>query len=375
MAEEDDGNKTEEPTQKRLDDAREKGQVARSREINHWFMFLGATIAIFMFGPTVAHDFKTMLQAFLEAPHTIAVDTNGVIKLLTWLSIKMFVALWPTIGILMVAAVASGYMQHGLLFATDSIMPKLEKISPLAGAKRLFSMQSTVEFAKGLVKLGIVGGVSWYLMRPEFDKLERFTGFDVMQMLAVLNDLSLRLMGAVLAVMTAIAGLDFFYQKFEMMKSLRMSREDMREEYKQQEGDPMIKGRLRQLRLERARRRMMAEVPKADVVITNPTHFAVALRYDQSAMAAPRVVAKGADLVAKRIRELAEEGEGADRREPAAGARPVRHGRTRPGSAARALQGGRQGHQLRHGAAWPPAAAAGRPLTLHRYWSASCNDA
>jgi flagellar biosynthetic protein FlhB len=177
----------------------------------------------------------------------------------------------------------------------------------MAGAKRLFSSRSLVEFAKGLLKLGIVGGVSWYLMRPEFDRLERFTGFDVMQMLAVLNDLSLRLMGAVLAVMTAIAGLDFFYQKFQLMKSLRMSREDMREEYKQQEGDPMIKGRLKQLRLERARRRMMAEVPKADVVITNPTHFAVALRYDQTAMAAPRVVAKGADLVAKRIRELAEE--------------------------------------------------------------------
>lgn len=307
MAEEDDGNKTEEPTQKRLDDAREKGQVATSREINHWFMFLGATLSIFMFGPSLMHDFKVMLEAFLEAPHTIAVDTNGVIKLLTWLSIKVAVALWPTVGILMVSALAAGYMQTGMLFATESIMPKFEKISPMAGVKRLFSSRSTVEFAKGLLKLGIVGGVAWYLMRPEFDRLERFTGFDVMQMLAVLNDLSLRLMGAVLAVMTAIAGLDFFYQKFQLMKSLRMSREDMREEYKQQEGDPMIKGRLRQLRLERARRRMMAEVPKADVVITNPTHFAVALRYDQSAMAAPRVVAKGADLVARRIRELAQE--------------------------------------------------------------------
>jgi flagellar biosynthetic protein FlhB len=307
MADEDDGNKTEEPTQKRIDDAREKGQIASSREINHWFMFLAATLSIFMFGPSMFRDFHMMLKAFLEAPHTIAVDTNGVIHILTWLTIKMAITLWPTVAVLMVAALAAGYLQTGMLFAVESILPKFEKISPLAGAKRLFSSRSTVEFLKGMMKLGIVGGVSWYLMRPEFDKLERFTGFDVMQMLAVLNDLSLRLMGAVLAVMTAIAALDFLYQKFQLMKSLRMSREDMREEYKQQEGDPMVKGRLKQIRLERARRRMMAEVPKADVVITNPTHFAVALRYDQLEMAAPRVVAKGADLVAKRIREIAEE--------------------------------------------------------------------
>jgi flagellar biosynthetic protein FlhB len=307
VAEEDDGNKTEEPSQKRLDDAREKGQIASSREINHWFMFLASTLAIFLFGPAAFRDFFVMLQAFFEAPHAFQLDTNAVIDLLSTLLLKMALALWPIIALLMAGAFAAGYLQAGPLMATDQIMPKWEKISPLAGVKRLFSSRSLVEFAKGLLKIGIVGGISWYVVRDEFDRLERFTGYDMAQLLAVLNELSLRLMGAVLAIMTVIAALDFAYQKFQLMKSLRMSREDMREEYKQQEGDPMVKGRLKQIRLERARRRMMAEVPKADVVITNPTHFAVALRYDQNAMGAPRVVAKGVDLVARRIREIAEE--------------------------------------------------------------------
>jgi flagellar biosynthetic protein FlhB len=164
-----------------------------------------------------------------------------------------------------------------------------------------------MEFVKGSAKIAIVGAMAYYLLRPEFDGLERFFGFDMVALLAVLKTLTIRLIAGVLAVLAAVAALDVFYQRMSRLRRLRMSREELRDEYKESEGDPLVKGRLRQLRMERARRRMMQEVPKADVVITNPTHFAVALRYDQTAMGAPKLVAKGADLVARRIRELAEE--------------------------------------------------------------------
>jgi flagellar biosynthetic protein FlhB len=168
-------------------------------------------------------------------------------------------------------------------------------------------MQALMDFVKGLAKLGVVGAVSWYLLRPEFDNLERFFDYDMVALLAVLNRLAVKLLVGVLLVMAAIAALDLFYQRLAHRRKLRMSREELRDEYKESEGDPLVKGRLRQIRMERARRRMMQDVPKADVIITNPTHFAVALRYDPAKMPAPKVVAKGADLVARRIRELAEE--------------------------------------------------------------------
>jgi flagellar biosynthesis protein FlhB len=308
MAEEtDDSQKTEDPSQKRLGDAHQKGQVAVSREINHWFILFAAVMALMIFVPGAFSRLGRALVVFFESPHAIQVDSNGIRSWLTGLFIEIGIAIGPILALLMLAGIAATLLQIGPLFTFEPIKPAFSKVSPMRGVSRLFSMQAVMDFVKGFAKLGVVGAVAWVLMRPEFDRLERFYDFDAMELLAVLEQLSLRLLGGVVAVMAAIAGFDLFYQKLAHIRKLRMSRQELRDEYKESEGDPIVKGRLRQIRMERARRRMMQEVPKADVIITNPTHFAVALRYDQVAMGAPVLVAKGTDLVARRIRELAEE--------------------------------------------------------------------
>jgi flagellar biosynthesis protein FlhB len=303
----DDSQKTEDPSQKRLDDAHGKGQVPSSREINHWFMMLAIVMSVTIFLPGALQRIMHAMTALLESPHAIPVDRGGVQHLFTSLSITVGIAMAPIFALLLLAGIAASLLQVGPIFTSHPIRPDFSKISPSAGLGRIFSIQSLVEFLKGLIKLGIVGGVVWHLMRPEFDRLENFFDYDMSALIVVLNHLSVKLLATVLAVMAAIAGADWFYQKFAHLRRLRMTKQELRDEQKDSDGNPLVKGRLRQIRMERARRRMMQEVPKADVVITNPTHFAVALKYDQTTMAAPRVVAKGADLVAKRIRELAEE--------------------------------------------------------------------
>ena len=191
--------------------------------------------------------------------------------------------------------------------SAESITPKLEKLNPLTGLKRIFSLSSSVEMGKNLVKLAIIGTMVVWLLRPELLRIDQLVGLDLMDALAEIQDQTLKLLIGVLAVMAVLAAADVFYQRFTYMKKMRMSKQDVKEEYKQSEGDPMVKMWLRQIRFERTRRRMMAAVPKATVVVTNPTHYAVALLYEPESMAAPKLVAKGADLIAKCIRELAEE--------------------------------------------------------------------
>jgi flagellar biosynthetic protein FlhB len=209
------------------------------------------------------------------------------------------------LAVLVVAALAGSMLQTGILVAPEQITPKLERISPASGFKRLFSVRAVVELLKGIAKMTVVAVVGWYAIAPDMMAIERFVLLAPEDAANSTRAIVLVLMAAVMAAMTVIAGADLLYQRISHRRSLRMSREEMREEFKQSEGDPHIKGRLKQIRAERARRRMMADVPKADVVITNPTHFAVALKYEQGTMSAPRVVAKGADVIAAKIREVA----------------------------------------------------------------------
>lgn len=307
MADDDDSSKTEDPTAKRQSEAREKGQVGKSREIDHWVMLFAATMAIVIFGPGMVTDLRRILIFYLELPHAVAVDKNALPGLLMGLSAQIGLALAPILGLLILAAIGGSMIQHGILFAPEMLKPKFSKISPMAGFKRIFSARGLVEFFKGTLKLAILGTFSYWLLHEDFDKLEKFIMIDHVQTLQLTLGLSLKLLVGVLSILAIIAILDFGFQKYQTWRDMRMTREEVREEYKQAEGDPIVKGRLRQLRLERARRRMMAEVPKSDVVITNPTHYAVALKYDQGTMGAPKLVAKGTDLVAHRIRDLAAE--------------------------------------------------------------------
>jgi flagellar biosynthetic protein FlhB len=303
----DDSQKTEEPTHKRLREAHEKGQIAKSQEVGHWFMILAFTIAVGYLAPRVAGGIAKSLYGFMARPHAIAVDGEGLRDLLVETSGLLALALGPPIVLAMAAAVASGLIQSGFVLSLEPIKPKLEKLSPLGGLRRLFSARALAEFAKGLVKLAIVATVISLLLWPERQLISGVVTMELPQFLALIQSLGFRVLVAVLAVMTVIAGLDFLFQKHQHTKQLRMSKQEVKDEFKQTEGDPMIKARLRQIRVERARQRMMAAVPEADVVIANPTHFAVALSYAPGSPGAPKVIAKGIDSLALRIRERAEE--------------------------------------------------------------------
>ena len=303
----DQSQKTEEPTQKKLSDAHRKGQVASSREVNHWFMILAGTLIVMMLAPHMMSDIKNTLRTFIAMPHAIPTDRNGLFSVLGVMLSDIAVALVVPLLLLLTAAVASSLVQHGFLLAPEKIKPSLDKLSLIKGFKRMFSMKSLAEFAKGILKLSIVAAVAAMLMMPELTDIERIVSFEPIQMLDLLHSLIIRLLIGVVAIVTVIAVLDFMYQKFEHNKTMMMSRQEIKDELKQSEGDPIVKQRLRQIRQERARKRMMAAVPDASVVITNPTHYAVALKYQLNVMAAPVVVAKGIDDLALRIRAVAKE--------------------------------------------------------------------
>ncbi|MEE8334132.1 MAG: flagellar biosynthesis protein FlhB [Alphaproteobacteria bacterium] len=303
----DQSQKTEEPTHKRLQDAREKGQVAVSREVNHWFMILAGTIVVMMLMPSAMTGIRQALTRFLEQPHAIVVDRVALGMVMSETLSSVGYIMLPIIVLLIGAAFAAGVVQNGFLFAPDQLKPKLEKISIGSGIKRLFSMKSLMEFLKGIFKLVIVGGVATMVMLPEVDRLESLVTMEVMGWVGLLHIFAVRLLIGVLAIVSLIAGMDFLFQRMQHTKQMRMSLQEIKDEMKQTDGDPQVKGRLRQIRRERAQQRMMQAVPEASVVVTNPTHFAVALKYDIDTMQAPLLLAKGADHVAAKIREIAEE--------------------------------------------------------------------
>lgn len=303
----DKSQKTEEPTQKKLDDSRKKGEIANSREVSHWFMILAATIIVALMAPSLSTDIKLVLQKFLAMPHAIPVEKGNVATIIGDAATEVgFIMIIPVV-LFIAAAFGSSIVQGGLVVAVERITPKLDRASPLAGLKRLFSFKSIAEFIKGIFKITIVGAVATMLMLPYFEGLEQLVKMEMTGAAAVLHSLVSRLLVGVLAVVTVIAVIDFLYQRFEHMKQMRMSHQEIKDEFKQTEGDPMVKGRLRQIRQERARQRMTSAVPEASVVITNPTHFAVALKYELDEMDAPVLLAKGQDFLALKIREIAEE--------------------------------------------------------------------
>lgn len=307
MAEQQDqSEKTEEPTQKKLDDAHKKGDVAKSQEVTVWFALLAMTLMVMLFSGGLVSSLSLPLKGFLENAHAFPVGGEGLLLLLANLGGEVAAALMLPLGLLIVAALAGNLVQHKPLFTAERMKPKFEKISPLAGMKRLFSPTSLVNFAKGVAKLTIVTVVMFLIIWPERSLFSELITYDPSALLPFVRNSAVKLLLGTLAILTIIAGLDFMYQRFTWHKKQRMSMKEIRDEHKQMEGDPTIKAKLRQIRFERGRKRMMAAVPDASVIITNPTHFAVALKYEPG-MAAPLCLAKGQDEVALKIREIAKE--------------------------------------------------------------------
>ncbi len=304
MAEQDKSQKTEEPTPKRLSEAHEKGQVAKSQEISNWFMLSAATLVIALFADRVASDLTQTLTRFIIEPHRFDLDQDSVLNLMRNLGNQVDLILRLPILFLLLAAFAGHMVQNRPVFSLEKIKPQWNKISLASGAKRMFGLQSVINLAKSVAKIAVLGAAALFLIWPEIQELGALVTVGLLDVMAVIKRLTLTLAMGVVGALTAIALLDMLYQKWDFHQNQRMSRQEIKDETKQTDGDPQIKARIRQLRMERARQRMMAEVPGASVIITNPTHFAVALKYDQSAMAAPKLVAKGQDLIAQKIREV-----------------------------------------------------------------------
>ncbi|MGB0671983.1 MAG: flagellar biosynthesis protein FlhB, partial [Rhodospirillales bacterium] len=306
MADEDDASKTEEPTDKKLGKARDQGNVARSEEVKTWAILLTSTVLLSFLGPMVAGQVRDLSFAFIEHPHAFPQDFENLRQMFMRIFIDIGLILWPTLLALVIVAVGVNLAQSGLLWATEKIKPDLSKISPIKGLKNKFSLKSVVEFLKGIVKISIVAAVSLAISIPFLADVELLPGKDLQVALDRIHLIALLLAGAAVAVLTILAVADYVYQRYNFRKEMKMTKQEVKDEHKTSEGDPQVKAKIRQLRFERSQRRMMAAVPKADVVITNPTHYACALEYKMENMTAPRLVAKGVDSIAFKIREIAE---------------------------------------------------------------------
>lgn len=307
MAEQDDATKTEEPSARKLATARSEGHVAQSQEIRNWMVLLAGAAGLLLMAPWMSRNVSDISARFIKTPDTFAIDLEHLRLVFVDVLLDLGLVMAPLMGLLMVMAFVSSVGQFGFLYAPRKIYPKLVNISLTSGVKRMISMRAFIEFFKGLIKIVVVAAIAFGVTLPLIRDIAVIADMELMDSLHRIHDIAIHLTLGTLAAMTVIAGLDFLYQKFAFMRDQRMSRQEVREEHRQSEGDPQVKARIRRIRMERARRRMMAAVPDADVVITNPTHFAVALSYDMGSMQAPKLVAKGADHVARRIREIAEE--------------------------------------------------------------------
>lgn len=306
MSEEND-DKTEDPTPQRLEKAREEGQIPRSRELTSLLILLVGVCTIWLGGESLARRLASLLSSGLRFDHSIINDPNLIVGQIVLLLKSAMLALMPLIVGVVVVALVAPVMLGGLVFSTKSLAFKPDKLNPLPGIKRMFSAQTVAELLKAVMKsllMGSMAGLFLWLHWPVMMRL-----ISESPLVAMGNALNLVGFCALLVVLAIVpmVGFDVFWQIYSHLKKLRMSRQDIRDEFKQSEGDPHVKGRIRQMQRAAARRRMMADVPKADVIVNNPTHYSVALQYDENKMSAPRVVAKGAGLVALRIRELGEE--------------------------------------------------------------------
>lgn len=308
MAEEDENGaeKTEDPSEKKLRDAQERGDVAKSQEVNTWFIMAASLIVIASFSANMASELVVSFAGIVEHSYSLPVDNGGLRKLWYMIGEMLVMPLLLPLGILAAAGLLGNIIQHKPVFSTEPVMPKFSKVSPIAGFGRLFSSQSLLNFGKGLVKITLVSIILVAVIWPERDRLDLLVRTDVAQILPIVLELTLKLVGATFILFTVIAIVDYAYEKWKWLQKQKMTLKEVKDEHKAQEGDPQIKGRIRQIRLERARKRMMKAVPNASVIVTNPTHYSIALKYEKG-MNAPLVLAKGIYEVAFRIREVAKE--------------------------------------------------------------------
>lgn len=305
MAEDtDQEDKTEDPTERRIEQSIERGEVPKSMEAATFFALSAGTLALMITGTVGLRDFVASMRGIIANMHQVSMDSRSLMNLVEFSAAKLLAVLAVPFLFAIVAGIASGLIMHRPLWTVEPFMPKFSRVSPMAGFKRIFGKEAFVQFFKSLIKLIIVASVIFMVLWPERARLNTLVQLDPVKMMDAAWILSLKLLGGVLAFFAFVAGLDILYQRHTWRERLKMTREELKQEYKETEGSPEIKARIRKVRMEMLRRRMMAQVPKASVIITNPTHFAVALQYE-AGMNAPLVLAKGVDSLALKIREIA----------------------------------------------------------------------
>jgi flagellar biosynthesis protein FlhB len=303
---EDKDNQTEDPSQRKLEKAAEKGDVPRSQEVNTWFVLGGGTLAIMATSGQASSDLTVSLRGLIQNIHTVPFDRGGLSAYGSSVILGTLAALAAPLLLLILSGIAGSIVQNIPQITTEQVAPKLSRLSPLAGAKRMFGQEALVQFAKGLMKLAIIAGVMGAVLWPHRNRFESLITLNVSALMPAMRIEILLLLGGVMAAFTFVAAGDLLYQRLSWFKRQRMSKKEQKDEYKETEGSPEIKAKIHQLRQRNRKKRMMAQVPKATVVLMNPTHYAVALQYEKG-MPAPICVAKGQDVLALRIRDLAQE--------------------------------------------------------------------
>jgi flagellar biosynthetic protein FlhB len=311
MADEDadESQKTEDPSGRKLGKARDEGNVPMSQEVRNVLMLFGIMIVLAALGTFVSKRLLPILTPYLENAHAIAVDEESIRAMFVDLGVRVGLVLAAPFVVLIIVGVLGTVSQVGWVFSWSKLQPNLSFLNPLAGLKRMFSVMSLLELLKSTIKVALIGLLLWNILVPKRGVLNLVPDLEPLQIMEIIRENVLLLVIYLLVIYTFLASADWWYQRWTYRKKLRMTKQEVKEEHKDTEGDPKVKSRQASLRMQRARTRMLMAVPKATVVVTNPTHYAVALSYEMEEMQAPVVVAKGIDFLALRIRELAETNE------------------------------------------------------------------
>ncbi len=306
MASEDQGERSEEATQQRREDFRKRGQVAQTKELSAVLMLFCSVLMIWIMSHFFFHHIAELFTRTMGEDLIAAVRAGDLFLLANVAVGKMAILLLPMLAVYWVIGFASTLLQVGFLYNEEALQIKWERMDPVQGFQRLFSLKAVVEGGKAVAKMVVICLLCYMLLKRQIEMLPNTMDMTVAQLFLFLGSVTVRLLAGVGFFMLTLAGMDYFYQRWDLEKEMRMTKQEIKEEVKSREGDPMVRARIKRIQRQYAQRRMMDEIPKADVIITNPTHIAVAVKYDDT-MVAPTVIAKGADLIAQKIRELARE--------------------------------------------------------------------
>ena len=301
------GEKTEAPSGKRRDDFRKKGQIAQSKEVQTASLFSIILLFWIFYLPTFWDGLTEIIFFVFQSSGEFEVTPSSIMTLSAFLLQKLGLLIAPLFLLVLIIGFFSSVFQFGWLLTAKPLIPDFSKLNPIAGMARFVSKKSFIEVIKSLLKVVLVGWIAYSTVLDNFNEALILIDTNVVATISYLGKVSILILAKVCAILILIAFLDFLFVKWEMEEKMKMTKQELKEEFKQSEGDPHIKAQIRSIQQAMARKRMMAEVPKADVIITNPTHISIAIRYDSKEMSAPRVIAKGADLVAMKIREIARE--------------------------------------------------------------------